>query len=238
MDSALLIDIIRGYCRENANEANVVRYSRYFKGEYNAHGLTQPQINFKARELAKTTGMTLQVVLDAAPLLMESKKYEETGLFLLMLKHLHKQFTHETFNAINTFYAQGIHNWAHADTLGMLVLPLFVNKGLVELSDFKPWIRSPHKFQRRSVPVTLIKSLKTAPDYNRFFLFLESLMQDPEREVHQGMGWFLREAWKRKPLETEAFLLKWKDRAPRLIIQYATEKMIPEEKLRFRREKR
>jgi hypothetical protein len=52
------------------------------------------------------------------------------------------------------------------------------------------------------------------------------------------MGWFLREAWKKKPVETEAFLLKWKEVAPRLIIQYATEKMTAENKLRFKRNQR
>jgi 3-methyladenine DNA glycosylase AlkD len=62
-------------------------------------------------------------------------------------------------------------------------------------------------------------------------------MLDKEREVHQGMGWFLREAWKKKPEVTEQFLFKWKDKSPRLIIQYATEKMQQEEKLKFRKGK-
>jgi hypothetical protein len=54
--------------------------------------------------------------------------------------------------------------------------------------------------------------------------------------VHQGLGWFLREAWKLKRKETEAFLLKWKDNAARLIFQYATEKMTATEKKRFKRD--
>jgi 3-methyladenine DNA glycosylase AlkD len=62
-------------------------------------------------------------------------------------------------------------------------------------------------------------------------------MTDPEREVHQGTGWFLREAWKLQPAPTEIFLLKWKETAPRLIFQYATEKMTAEAKLRYRRSK-
>ena len=36
---------------------------------------------------------------------------------------------------------------------------------------------------------------------------------DPEREVHQGVGWFLREAWKIEPLPVEEFLLKYKETA-------------------------
>jgi len=65
------------------------------------------------------------------------------------------------------------------------------------MNDFKPWLTSEYKFQRRCVPVSLIKSLKTTDDYNSIFEFLKPLMLDTVREVHQGMGWFLREAWKK-----------------------------------------
>ena len=67
--------------------------------------------------------------------------------------------------------------------------------------------------------------------------FIRSMMQDAERVVHQGLGWFLPEAWKVRPEAVEPFLLEWKDTAPRLIFQYATEKMSPRQKARFRRAK-
>jgi len=56
--------------------------------------------------------------------------------------------------------------------------------------------------------------------------------------VQKGLGWFLREAWKIYPEETEGFLLKWKDTCGRIIIQYATEKMDKENRDRFRRTKK
>jgi 3-methyladenine DNA glycosylase AlkD len=62
-------------------------------------------------------------------------------------------------------------------------------------------------------------------------------MMDAERVVHQGLGWFLREAWKQQPKPVEAFLMEWKDTAPRLIFQYATEKMPAQARARFRRAK-
>ena len=62
-------------------------------------------------------------------------------------------------------------------------------------------------------------------------------MLDPERVVQQGLGWFLREAWKKTPAPVEAYLTGWKDTAPRLIFQYATEKMSAADRARFRRAK-
>jgi len=79
--------------------------------------------------------------------------------------------------------------------------------------------------------------LKRSEDFLPFFKFLEPLMIDPDREVHQGVGWFLREAWEKQGEPTELFLLRWKDLSPRLIYQYACEKMIKEEKIRFKRTK-
>ncbi len=83
----------------------------------------------------------------------------------------------------------------------------------------------------------MIEILKDASDFKPLFNFIEPLMLDEERFVQQGLGWFLREAWKIRKKETEAFLLKWRNEAPRLIYQYATEKMTAKEKKRFKKEK-
>jgi 3-methyladenine DNA glycosylase AlkD len=83
----------------------------------------------------------------------------------------------------------------------------------------------------------MLAVLKKEKDYAPLLDFLRPLMMDEEKVVRQGLGWFLREAWKLQREPVEAFLLVWKDRAPRLIYQYATEKMTPEEKARFRRAK-
>ncbi|MFC1637152.1 DNA alkylation repair protein, partial [Planctomycetota bacterium] len=84
----------------------------------------------------------------------------------------------------------------------------------------------------------MLALLKSTKDYAPLFAFIEPLMMDGERVVHQGLGWFLREAWKLRKKQTETFLLKWKNDAARVIFQYATEKMTPEQKKRFKREKK
>ncbi len=239
MNSQELITDIRSYCIKNASEANVARYSRYFKeGLYRGYGLTTLQMTEKAKELSRKPGLSIDILLEAAPGLIRSSQYEETAFLILLTGSLHKQYSRDVFNGITGWYSLGINNWAHSDGMSSYVLHHFPGKGLVGIPDFRAWLVAQNKYQRRSVPVTFIKLLKTHPNFGELFTFLEPLMTDPEREVHQGMGWFLREAWKKKPVETEAFLLKWKEVAPRLIIQYATEKLSAEGKQRFRRASR
>lgn len=238
MTSEKLFHDIVTYCRSNANIEIVKKYSRYFKaGVYDAWGLSQALMDAKKAELEKSGELNLDLVFNTAPLLMKSGKYEETSFALAMMALLSKDFSKADFKKLNDWFRIGIQNWAHADYLGMLFLPGIMKNGVVTIEDFSGWISSPHKFQRRCVPVTFIKLLKTGVSFAELFLFLEPLMSDPDREVHQGMGWFLREAWKINPEETEDFLLKWKDTAPRLIFQYACEKMKPENRLQFRRKK-
>lgn len=227
-----------GYCQANANPELVKKYSRYFKeGVYDAWGLSQALMDARKAELKKSGEISVDLAFETAPLLMKSGKYEETSFALILISIVKEKLVSKDFQRLENLFETGIANWAHADYLGMFLLPELMKQGVADIQSFSGWIISPHKFQRRSVPVTFIKLLKTGISFGELFAFLEPLMLDPAREVHQGMGWFLREAWKVKPQETEAFLLKWKDTAPRLIFQYACEKMKPEKKLRFRKAK-
>jgi len=237
MKPSELIQVIRQYCIKNANPDLLKKYQYYFKEGYDGYGLTSPMLKQKVKEILGPKTMDINIVLDAMPQFLASRKYEEITMGLLIMDGLHKQYNVETFRQIETFFSQGIDNWAHADTLGMFMLPKFLIKDIVDISAFKPWLKSQYKFQRRCVPVTFIKLETQTKNCTKYISFCEKLMFDKEREVHQGMGWFLRECWKLQPAEVETFLEKHKETAPRLIIQYACEKMKPEEKLRYKRTK-
>ena len=60
-------------------------------------------------------------------------------------------------------------------------------------------------------------------------------MEDKEEDVQKGLGTLLREIWKKQPETAEEFLLKWKDKCGRKIIQYATEKMPKERRAKFKK---
>jgi 3-methyladenine DNA glycosylase AlkD len=237
MKPAELFNDIHAYCMANANGAIVQKYSRYFKEGYDAYGLTQEQNAAKVEMLLGTQHVDLPLILQTAPLLLQTGKYEETSLALLLLRAFSKQFTTETFDELGHWFEIGIINWGHTDFTCGEIIHLFLKKGIIKYSDLGKWRGAKNKFQRRAVPVSLIKELKTTPDYQPYLDFLEPMMTDPEREVHQGLGWFLREAWKKQPGQVEPFLYKWKNNAPRLIFQYATEKMTIAEKQRYRKEK-
>lgn len=234
---ALYSDLI-AFLEAHADEALVKKYSRYFKeGGYDAYGVTRELMLQKSDSVLAIPGINLPFVLETSRLLIPGTKYEEPSFALMMVKALKKQYTQETFYEISHWFDIGIRNWAHCDALCSEILSVFLQKKIVDYTALADWRNSTNKFQRRAVPVALIKLLKETQDHREFYSFIEPLMMDTAREVHQGIGWFLRESWKLQPGHAEDFLMKYKDTAPRLIFQYATEKMKPAEKERFRKKK-
>jgi 3-methyladenine DNA glycosylase AlkD len=233
-----LHDEIVAYCRANSDEALVRKYSRYFKeGVYDAYGLSADLMNSKINEILNRKNVDFQEIRETCKLLVKSRKYEEPSFALLLYRSFLKQFDRGIFSDLTVWFETGINNWAHSDSIcGELIFPL-LKKNLISFTDLKPWIRAKNKYQRRAVPVSLIKTIRSTDNIALYLKLIEPLMTDPEREVHQGAGWFLREAWKLKREPTEEFLLKWKEISPRLIFQYACEKMNVEEKMRFKRTK-
>lgn len=160
-----------------------------------------------------------------------------TSIAGLLLKKTQKQWNQETVVTLEKIFQNGIGNWAHTDWICSEIIPDMIKKQLMSIDSLKPWRKAENRFQRRAAVVGLIKAMKKATDFGPYYDFIDPMMADGERVVHQGLGWFLRETWKKQPVPTEEFLLKWKDSAARLIFQYATEKMTPDQKLRFRKDK-
>jgi len=236
-----LVSEIRAYCAAHANPAGCAKYARYFTEGYDGWGLAGSKHllwNEKQQDwLERYRGLGLRGFLKAGELLFAGGKYEEGALAIRFLKTYRAQIDARTLGGVAKWFTAGIANWAHTDVLcGEVIAPLLAG-GQIDLDALAAWRQAKAKYQRRAVPVAMLGLLKKETDVRPLLKFIRPLMLDPERVVHQGLGWFLREAWKKQPAPVEAFLLEWKDTAPRLIFQYATEKMTPEAKARFRRAK-
>ena len=237
MNSQELCTEIRQFCRQHADPVIVQKYARYFKEGYDGYGIATDIFRDKVKELLSTGNLTMETVIEASNDLIASEKYEEPSFAMQLLKGFSKQFTKDTFKVIEQWFPIGIRNWAHTDGLCSELLDPMLRKKIFLMKDLSKWRKSKFRFQRRAVPVTLINSAKKCSDIEPYLKFINPMMMDSERVVHQGLGWFLRECWKVYPEPVEEFLMRWKNDAARLIFQYATEKMTKEYRVRFRREK-
>ncbi len=232
---------VRAYCIAHQDSKKAQAIARYFKEGYDAWGLLDkenPLWSERQHEwLERYRTLGLAGFMKAGELLIASGKYEEASMAIRFTATFIDQFDESSAARLAGFYRAGICNWAHNDVLCGEILEPLLKQGRIPLSMFDSWRSSDLKFQRRAVPVAMLGLLKTDAPVPPLLDFLRPIMLDSERVVQQGLGWFLREAWKKAPRPVEAFLKEWKEEAPRLIFQYATEKMTPEARNRFRRTK-
>jgi 3-methyladenine DNA glycosylase AlkD len=225
---------IYDYCIENENPALVAKYARYFTEGYDAFGLNDEQVHFICDKIASAYTLNPEETIELGINLFATGKYELGTVAILLLMKLTSKYEESTLSLVKSWFDNGVNNWAHSDILCSRVTPVFLEQKIVPVNSFATWRKADGKWTRRAVPVTLLCLRKTA-NPQELLDFISCMMDDEARVVHQGLGWFLRELWKLHPIPVEEFLFLHKEHCARLIIQYATEKMTPEQKLRFRR---
>lgn len=228
---------IRQWCADHADPQQAARYARFFREGWDAWGVHDDAVwEQQKRHWLKTyADLKLPGFLKLGTELFAHGKYEEGSTAVWLVEECKAAFTKSTLPAIAKWFAGGVENWAHTDIISTRLLGHLLATGMVALPDFAAWRASTRKYQRRAVPVSMLSLLEETADFTPLLEFIRPMMLDTERVVHQGLGWFLREAWKRQPAPVERFLLEFKDTAPRLIFQYATEKMTAPQKARFRK---
>lgn len=228
---------IIAFCQTNADDSIVKKYSKYFTEGYDGYGIDTEIFKSQLNKWLDSwkNEMTISDYLDLGDLLISTGKFEEASYAISLIASKKDEFSIETFDRIGKWLENGIQNWANTDVLCMLVLPEFIYNKIIEPKDFINWTKSESKWKRRAVPVTFFEAIKKGHKSEPILTVIEILMEDKEEDVQKGLGTLLREIWKKQPEIAEGFLLKWKDKCGRKIIQYATEKMDKEGKAKFKK---
>ncbi|MCX6163848.1 MAG: DNA alkylation repair protein [Ignavibacteriae bacterium] len=238
MDIQKFYKEIKSFCGKNADPKIVIKYSRYFKEGYDAYGIDSKILDeqFNKWIISYRKDLTFDNAKKLGDILYSSGKYEESALAVRFFKEYKDEYKKKDIDIIKKWLDKYATNWAHTDVLSWEIIKIFLQGRVIKYTDLKDWIKSKSTWTRRAVPVSFIKILGEEK-IQSLIDFIFPLVEDTERPVHQGIGWFLREAWKREPKTVEKFLLNIKDYAPRTIIQYATEKMSKEEKGKYKAKK-
>jgi 3-methyladenine DNA glycosylase AlkD len=228
---------IREFLTQNSDPAIAVKYARYFKEGYDPYGVDPKKLEKKREEWFELwqKDLSLKEFIALCEELLKSGKYEEKSIAINFVMRLRESYTKALFKTMGKWFEKYIDDWATCDVACGHVLYHFLNNKIVSFKELLEWTESSSKWKRRAVPVTMVEVVSVQGKIKDGLAAARKLILDPEKVVHQGVGWLLRETWKKAPEEVEDFLYKWKDQAPRLIIQYATEKIPKEKRKRFRR---
>jgi 3-methyladenine DNA glycosylase AlkD len=230
---------IRFFCESNSNADVIKKYAKYFKDGYDGYGIEQKTYEIQRDKWIEQwkDEMNLENYLELGDELMQNGKFEEMSFAISFLQSERRNYTTQSFDRIGNWFDYGISNWATTDVLCMLVLSSFLIDNVISYDKLKEWTNSKSEWKRRTVPVTLVELIKNDLKPEIAINLIEPLMLDNSEYVQKGIGTLLRGLWKSYPSIIEKFLLKWKDKCGRLIVQYATEKMDKDYRRKFRKQK-
>jgi len=87
------------------------------------------------------------------------------------------------------------------------------------------WARSRNRWRRRAAAVALLRGVNRGMFWDEVQQITEVLLEDRDDMVQKGLGWLLRESARYDGPRTMPLLLAIRERAPRLVLRTACERL-------------
>jgi 3-methyladenine DNA glycosylase AlkD len=205
----------------------------FFKDEIHSHGWYTADLRRYARntsrEIQKTEG--LGFLVQVADRLFTGDVLEEKVFAVLLLENSVAKFGEREFKLFESWLDR-VSSWADHDGLVHYLIGPMVAADYRRTVRALRWARSKNRWRRRAAAVSLIRAARQKAFFAEIVRVSEALLTDQDDMVQKGLGWLLREAAKADPRTTVPYLLRIRERAPRLVLRTACETLTPATKAR------
>ncbi|ABF43207.1 conserved hypothetical protein [Candidatus Koribacter versatilis Ellin345] len=206
----------------------------FFKHEVKSRGWYTQEIRKVARRFTKVLkhDAGLPYLIEVADQLFQGEVLEEKVLAVLLLERETAAFGDREFRLFEKWLDR-IGSWAdHDGVVHSLIAPMLVGDPKRQERAFK-WARSKDRWHRRATAVSLIRVARAKQSFAQIQRVTEALLGDEDDMVQKGLGWLLRETAKADPKTTIPYLMKIRERAPRLVLRTACEKLSSKDRARI-----
>jgi len=205
----------------------------FFKEEVKSRGwyaaeLRKVAVRFR-RAIAREQGM--EFVVRVADKLFSGRYLEEKAFAVLLLENQTKRLGESEFKLFAS-WLERVGSWADHDALAHYLLAPMVNAEPKRSREVFRWAKSKNRWRRRAACVALIRGAREKKFFPEIVRLTKVLLADEDDMVQKGLGWLLRETAKYDARRTVPFLMKIRDRAPRLVLRTACETLRPAERQR------
>jgi 3-methyladenine DNA glycosylase AlkD len=166
--------------------------------------------------------------------LVSSNVHEDKFAGFLFLNRFKTDFNQATIIQFKQYLSDFCDTWAFCDSFCIRVIGPFLgkkkNQQLVEKT-INTWSTSKNLWVKRASLVILLKIIMINKEFNSDYVYelVEKLLEDNEDYIQKGIGWLLKTCSKYNPDLIYDYLMTNKERLPRLILRYSSEKL-PNEK--------
>ena len=215
---------IRADLRRGGSPEHAQGVQRFFKEEVRAHGWRTADLRRFARQTSRKIRTTdgLATLVEVADRLFAGDVLGEKIFAVLLLENSVRKLGDREFRLFDGWIDQ-ISSWGEHDALvHYLIGPMIVAEPKRAKRSLR-WASSRNRWRRRAAALSLIHSARRRLLFPQIVRVSEALLSDKDDMVQKGLGWLLREAAKADRKTTVPYLLRIRDRAPRLVLRTACE---------------
>ena len=147
---------------------------------------------------------------------------EEKVAAVFLLEKLDAEFGDREFKLFDSWLDR-ISSWAEHDALVHDLIAPMVAASPARVKNVFRWAKSPNRWRRRAARVALIRGSRAKMFFPDITRLSNALLADQDDMVQKGLGWLLRETAKFDARRTVPYLMKIRQRAPRLVLRTACE---------------
>jgi 3-methyladenine DNA glycosylase AlkD len=210
--------------KQGGSAAHAQGVQWFFKEEIQSRGwytgdLRRAAVGFR-RQILKEYGTGF--LLPVADKLFSGHMLEEKNFAVLLLEGLTERFGDREYRMFEAWLPR-ISSWADHDALvHYLIAPMIAAKP-TRVSRVFRWAKSRDRWFRRAACVALIQGTRQKKFFPEIKRLSDQLLSDEDDMVQKGLGWLLRETAKADSKRTVPYLMRIRQRAPRLVLRTACE---------------
>jgi 3-methyladenine DNA glycosylase AlkD len=225
---------IRRVLLDGGSAPHSVEVQWFFKEEVKSRGWYTDELRKVARRFRKAilTDCDQDFLLAVADKLFRGRILEEKAFAVFLLQGLTNKFGPKEFKLFTSWLPR-VTSWADHDALASFLLGPMIAYEPKRSRSVYPWANSRNRWVRRAAAVSLIRAIREQKCRREVVQISNQLLTDKDDMVQKGLGWLLREAAKYDRQATLPYLMKIRDRAPRLVLRTACETLNAADKKRI-----
>jgi 3-methyladenine DNA glycosylase AlkD len=215
---------IRRVLRDGGSAEHAAGVQWFFKDEIQSHGWYTSDLRRAVRRLRREIlkDHDCEFLCGVADHLFSGSNLEEKVAAVFLLENLDAKFGDREFRMFDAWLDR-ISSWADHDALvHSLISPMMMAKPARTKAAFR-WAKSRNRWRRRAACVALIRGARARMFFPEIVRLSDFLLADEDDMVQKGLGWLLRETAKFDARRTVPYLMKIRERAPRLVLRTACE---------------
>jgi len=219
--------------RRRGDPAKAEATRHYFREEIETCGLTLTECGEIAKEFYPHVKGDMPLALEIAGELHSLGIIEADSVGDILVKRMKGKLTPEHFCVFDA-WVDNLNNWASTDSLSSGIISVVVKKEPRLIGKLLTWTGSPNRWRRRAAAISLVPIARRGEMLPDVLRIADRLMDDQDDMAQKGVGWLLKEASKKHPIEIRDYLMLWKPKTTGLILRYASEKLPPEMQVKKR----